>query len=207
MVSAKIILSADGFCVRVMLFCGKIVNQKPNFKKTQAMRKTILVYGLIAGLISAALMFISIPLWKSGVHSEIFGYATILVSMSMIFFGVRSYRDNKLSGTISFGKALGVGLLIAAIGSLIYALTWLFVYHQFFPDFTESYTNSLIEDARKSGADSTAIGQIREQGVQLKALYANPVTNVAITFLEPFPVGLLIALISAAILRRKPKTV
>ena len=36
-----------------------------------------------------------------------------------------------------------------------------------------------------------------------KKLYANPFVNVAFTFVEPFPVGLLMTLISAVILRRK----
>jgi hypothetical protein len=34
-------------------------------------------------------------------------------------------------------------------------------------------------------------------------MYKNPIVNIALTFIEPFPVGLLFTLASAGILRRK----
>jgi hypothetical protein len=63
--------------------------------------------------------------------------------------------------------------------------------------------HSLERRARSSGLDSaTATAQIA--AIQhSQQLYQNPFVNMAYTFIEPFPVGLIITLVSAAVLRRK----
>lgn len=169
------------------------------------MKKTILTFGLISGVISSLLMIVTIPFAdRIGLgHSYVLGYATIVLSLVVVFFGVRSYRDNVAQGQITFGKAFLVGLAITVISCLFYVATWEIIYFNFMPDFMDKYGANVIHKLQASGATAAAIQQQTEQIDKLKVLYKNPFFNMAMTFIEPFPVGLVITLLSAAVLRKK----
>ena len=169
------------------------------------MKKIVLTFGLISGAILVLMMFAGLPLMKRGEFGklEIIGYSTMVASFLMVFFGIRSYRENIGGGTISFGKALQVGLLITLISCVCYVIAWQIVYFNFTPDFLERYGNYMIEKARAAGGSPAELAAQREQIQSFKALYANPFIRIAFTLLEPLPVGLPMTLISAAILRRK----
>ena len=169
------------------------------------MKKIVLTFGLISGAIMALMMFVTLPLIDkvSFDRLEILGYSSMVASFLMVFFGIRSYRENVGGGKISFGKALQVGLLITLISSACYVIAWEIIYFKIAPDFTDKYANYMIEKARAGGASPEALATQRAQMESFKALYSNPLINVAITLLEPLPVGILVTLISAAILRRK----
>lgn len=175
------------------------------------MKKTVLIFGLISGAVSSAMMFATLPFLKNGAvnfeNGEIIGYTAIVLSFVLVFFGIRSYRENKLGGEISFGKAFAAGLLITLVSCLFYIISWEIIYFNFMPDFGTHYANSMIEKARAEGATPEMIEMQMKQMADFKALYDNPFINAAITFLEPFPVGLVITLISAGILRKKKTAV
>jgi hypothetical protein len=133
----------------------------------------------------------------------ILGYTSLVAAALLIFFGVRSYRDRVQGGRLTFGKGFQVGLLIALVASLCYVVTWEVYYFTFEPDFCANYTAHQVEKAKSSGADAAKIAEIEKEGEQLKKTLDNPLTNGAMTFLEPFPIGLLASLVSAGILRRK----
>lgn len=171
------------------------------------MKKIILKYGLISGLFCSLLIAVATPLEnKIGFDRGYFvGYTVIVLSFLLVFFGIRSYRENAGSGRISFGKAFAVGISITLITCAFYVLTWEIIYFNFMHDFMDKYGAYVIEKARAAGASPAAL-QAKIQGVQqMKQMYENPFFNVAMTFLEPFPVGLAITLLSAAILRKKPR--
>jgi hypothetical protein len=168
------------------------------------MKKTILTYGLISGAVAAVLMFGTVTLAeKTSEHSEIIGYAGIILSFSLVFFGIKSYRDRIGNGSITFGKAFTIGILIALISSACYVIAWLIVYYNFYPDFMDQYAAHTIEKLKASGASQEKIDSTMKQMEQYKEMYKNPVMVAALTFLEPFPVGLIISLISALFLRKK----
>jgi hypothetical protein len=85
-------------------------------------------------------------------------------------------------------------------------LTWEILYYNFLPDFMDKYGAHIIGKLKASGASDAAIQAQLQQLNKYKELYANPLINAAMTFIEPFPVGLAITLVSAAILRRKRKS-
>jgi hypothetical protein len=173
------------------------------------MKKIVLTFGLISGGITALMMFLTLPLIDrvSFDKLEVLGYTTIVLSFLMVFFGIRSYRESVGGGTITFGKAMKVGLLITLISCACYVIAWEIIYFGIAPDFVEKYGNYMIEKARAAGASAQELAAQREQIESLKAMFENPLINIAITLLEPLPIGLLVTLISAAILRRKePKT-
>lgn len=169
------------------------------------MKKIVLTFGLISGAILMLMMFAGIPLMKSGQFGklEVIGYSTMVASFLMVFFGIRSYRENIGGGTISFGKALQVGLLITLISCVCYVIAWQIIYFNFTPDFIENYGNYMIEKARAGGATPEELAAQREQIKSFKEWYANPFIRIAFTLLEPLPVGLPMTLISAALLRKK----
>ncbi|HKR58104.1 MAG TPA: DUF4199 domain-containing protein [Pyrinomonadaceae bacterium] len=169
------------------------------------MKKIVLTFGLISGAILVLMMFVSLPLIGkvSFDKLEVFGYTSMVASFLMVFFGIRAYRENIGGGTISFGKAMQVGLLITLISCACYVIAWEIIYFGIAPDFGEKYGNYMIEQARAAGASAQELAAKKEQIASFKAMYDNPLFNAAITLLEPLPIGLPVTLISAAILRRK----
>lgn len=169
------------------------------------MKKIVLTFGLIAGLIISVLMGGSLLIADkigSG-HSMVLGYTMMVASFLLIYFGIRSYRDNTLAGQISFGRAFLCGLLITLITTICYVAMWEILYFKFMPHFMDSYFAAQIHRVQSAGLDpATTAAQIA--AIQRsKQSYQNPFVNMAYTFMEPLPVGLVITLISAAVLRRK----
>ena len=172
------------------------------------MKKTVLTFGLISGAIMAALMMATVTfIDRIGFENgTIVGYTSIVLGFLLVFFGIRSYRENVGDGYISFGRAFAVGILIALISSVIYVLTWEIVFHNWLYDFPEKYTAYVIEKARASGVSAADVARQREEMDSMWALYrSNFFVRAAFTFVEPFPVGLLITLISAVALRKRRK--
>src|SRR5712671_2442107 len=172
------------------------------------MKKTILVFGLISGAISSLMMVATVPFVdRIGFDKGVFvGYTAIVLSFLLVYFGIRSYRDNVGNGQITFGKAFAVGLGITLISCIFYVVTWEILYFNFLPDFMDKYGTHMIEKLKASGAGPAAIQAQIEQVKKYKEIEDNPLLNAAMTFIEPFPIGLAITLISAAVLRRKPQS-
>jgi hypothetical protein len=169
------------------------------------MKKVVLTFGLISGVMISVLMDSSLLLADkigSG-HSMVLGYTIMVASFLLIYFGIRSYRDNNLGGSISFGRAFGCGILIALITCVCYVATWEVLYFNFMPHFMDSYFAAQIHKIQSSGLDPATTAAQVAAVQQSQRLYQNPFVNMAYTFIEPLPVGLLITLISAAMLRRK----
>lgn len=172
------------------------------------MKKTVLTFGLISGAISALMMLGTLPF----IHRISFnkgllvGYTGIVLSFLLVFFGIRSYRENVGNGSITFGRAFSVGILITLISCAFYVVTWEIIYFKLMPDFMEKFTNYAVEQVRVSGGSQQMIDAKLKEMKDLGERLNNPLINAAYTFIEPFPVGLLMTLISAAILRRRPKT-
>jgi hypothetical protein len=172
------------------------------------MKKIVITFGLISGALMAAFMFATLPFHdKIGFETGgfIVGYTSMVLSFTLVFFGIRSYRENVGGGAISFGRAFVVGILIAIISSVCYVIAWEIVYFNFMPDFMDKYAAHVIGQARASGASAEVIQAKTQEMQQFKQMYSNPFFNAAITFLEPFPVGLILTLISALILRKKKR--
>jgi hypothetical protein len=172
------------------------------------MKKTVLTFGLISGAVISALMLLTMPFHDSiGFETTglVVGYTTMVLGFLLIYFGVRSYRDNVGGGTVRFGRALAVGVLIGLVSSLCYVATWEVVYFKFMPDFMDKYGAHVVEKARASGESEAAIAKRKEEMAKFAEMYKNPAFNAAVTLVEPLPVALLVALITAAVLSRRPR--
>ncbi len=171
------------------------------------MRKIVLTFGLIAGAVLSAMMLFTLPFTdKIGFDKgEVIGYSTMVLAFLMVFFGVKSYRDNVAGGSVTFGRAFVVGLMITAVASVCYVATWQLVYYKLAPDFGEKYTAYALEKVKKSGATEVQIAATKKEMTEFMDMYKNPLVNIAVTFLEPLPVGLVFTLVTAGVLGRRRK--
>lgn len=169
------------------------------------MRKIVLTYGLIAGVILSAMLLVTLTFQEQIGFDKgaIVGYTSMVVAFLMVFFGVRSYRDNVAGGSVTFGRAFAVGLMIAVVASVCYVATWELAFYKFVPDFADKYAAYTIEKARKAGATDAEIAAKVKEMAEFNEMYKNPLANIAITLLEPLPVGIVFALLTAGLLRRR----
>ena len=170
----------------------------------RAMKRIIVTYGLIGGAI-VVLSFVAgqLALSMEGVSnfSEVLGYLVMIIALSLIFIGVKRYRDEYLGGVIRFGTALRVGLGIALVASFIYVIGWEVNLALTDYRFIEEYTAHLLEQKEAEGMSGAALGSEVAKMERMKEQYSNVFYRVPLTFIEIFPVGLLISLLSAGLLK------
>ncbi|MBN4061753.1 MAG: DUF4199 domain-containing protein [Flavobacteriales bacterium] len=167
------------------------------------MKKTVFIFGAISGIICVAMFVITFSL-EGAIdfeYGQILGYATMVIAFSTIFFAVRAHRDKQLGGSIAFGKAFLIGLYITLVASLIYVVGWEFYYT---PEFIDKYAEYYVEDMKNNGMTEAEINKEMEWTELYKN---NTFVRMGFTLAEIFPVGLIISLICAAILRKKPVVV
>lgn len=169
------------------------------------MRKIVLTFGLIGGALLSVMMLLTIPFQDQIGFDRgmVVGYTTMVLAFLMVYFGIRSYRDNVADGQVRFGRAFGVGMLIVLVTATCYVITWQVIYRTISPDFGEKYAAHVIAKERAAGATEAEIAAKSEEMAKFWAMYQNPFVNVAFTYLEPLPVGLLYALVSAGLLSRR----
>ncbi len=169
------------------------------------MKRNVIVFGLISGLIVSTFMAISAGSCSNGdfENSMLIGYAAMIVAFSFIFIGIRNYRNKYNNGIITFGKAFQVGLYITLIASTLYVVVWLFEYYLFFPDFMDKYSEHIIKGLQESGTAKAEIEKQVQEMEKYKAMYKNPFFVILFTYAEILPTGILITLISSLILKRK----
>ena len=175
------------------------------------MKRNILVFGLISGTIVSAFMATSMAVMGCSGADEssmtmgmIIGFGSMIAAFSFIFVGVKNYRDKHNGGVLTFGRAFLIGLLISLIASTMYVVTWGIEYHFFLPDFMDKYSamqiKAIMESGRSAAEQKAAIDDVNtmrynyDHNVFLFAMY---------TYMEILPVGVLVSLVSALILKRR----
>lgn len=175
------------------------------------MNKTIWIYGIIAGLISVSWGVLSDNVIGDSLSLNtrmIFGYVTMIVAFSSIFVGIKNYRDTYCNGQITFGNALGIGLLITLVASTVYVVIWMIDFSYFVPDFGDKYQAQVLAEMKASGASAQAI---QKQGAELAATMgkykSNTLFRAMFTYMEIAPVGIVVSLIAALALKKRAKPV
>ncbi|AEI51279.1 DUF4199 domain-containing protein [Runella slithyformis] len=173
------------------------------------MQKTIMRFGLLSGAVSSILLILltstgrAVGLQTFAEYGAWLGFTSIILSLSLVYFGIRSYRDQHSAGKITFGKAFQIGILVTVISCVCYSITWGIFYFHFFPTFMEDYGSYQLQRMKESGESAAAIAQQAAELRRVNEQYQNPFYNFAITFMEPFPIGLLMTLVSALALKKK----
>lgn len=175
------------------------------------MKKIVLTYGLISGIIVSVLMGASMVYWGCQADTNLagsmaLGYATMILAFVLIYFAQARYRDQVGDGHITYGKAFSVGILVALISSLCYVITWMFLFAYVMPDFMDKYVDIEIARMTKSGMSAEQIAAAKMKMEESGRLYKeNAFYRAGITFMEIFPVGLLVTIISSFLVRMKKK--
>lgn len=162
------------------------------------MQKLILVYGVIAGLVIIGTSILSL---KLGIASMWLGYLVMFIAFSSIFVAVKQYRDDRLGGIIRFGTGFGLGLGISIVASLIYISVWELYLLSTDYTFIDTYIALIMEDKKTAGASVEELAATATAMESLREIYADPLLRVPMTFVEIFPVGLLMSLIAAFVLK------
>jgi len=168
------------------------------------MKKLVLTYGLIAGCIVSAFMWMTLGREDHDFDQGIWiGYTTMVIALSTIFFAVRSYRDKHLGGRISFGKAFLMGVYISVIASTLYVASWLVLSGTSDHDYMADYYTHTEAGLRNSGRPAAEVEAELKELREMTALYnSNPAVKIGLTYTEILPVGVLVSLICAGLLKR-----
>lgn len=170
------------------------------------MKKDVLKYGLLSGLVLAGLMAATVPFEHriGASYGMLVGYTTMVLSFLIVFVGVKHYRDNERGGSITFGRALAAGALMMLISCLCYVAMWEVLSATIEKNFAHDYAVGMIKRAQNSGLQGAALEAKIAEAHKFEAMYSNPLYRMSMTLLEPLPVGIVMALVTAGILRRKP---
>ena len=172
------------------------------------MKKVVLVYGIIAGLIVTGMMAFSTGYFCAKGDFEggmIYGYSAMIIAFSMIFVGIKTFRDKYNGGVINFGKAFRIGLYISLVASTIYVIGWLVNYYCFMPDFMDKYAAVMVAKAKASGVNAAELAKTTAYMAKMKEWYKNPLFVILMTYAEILPLALIVSLITSLILKRKLK--
>ena len=168
------------------------------------MKRIILTYGIIAGVIVSAMMWITLGNGKHDFdNGEMIGYTTMVIALSTIFFGVKAYRDKHLGGAIAFGKAFLIGLYITLVASTLYVASWMLMSATTDQDFMQQYYEHMKTKMESSGTPPSEMEAQLAELRDFQEMYKNPLVKVGFTYVEILPVGLLISLICAGLLKRR----
>lgn len=165
--------------------------------------KLILKFGFLSGAVLSLVMLCTVPFHDQlgDWYGMVIGYSSMLLAFLLVYFGVRSWRE-RTGGYVGFWQAFKVGISIAAIGCACYVATWEVIYYTMMPDFADKYAAHQVERARAAGAPESAVAEKRKEMEAFARMYKNPLMNAAMTLLEPLPVGLVMSLLAAGLLRR-----
>jgi hypothetical protein len=175
--------------------------------KNKIVKKVVSTCGLIAGAIGSAFMGIGVDFFVKNHHvgSQVVGYTSLLLSGSLIFVGIKIFRDKYNSGVVSFGRAFLTGLYISLIASTIYVAVWALEYKFIFPDFLDKYSAFKVGEVKASGASPERMATKLKELATYRDMYKNPVFFTLITYAQYLPGGVIISLIAALILKKKSK--
>ena len=174
------------------------------------MRKVVLTVGLLAGAIIAALVWITAALAERDLikfeRLEILGYASMIIALSMVFFGIKSYRDNQGNGNLTFWKGVQVGALISVIAGVMYfagAFSYGMVSPGFEDNFMRKFTELKVSQLQAQGASQADIDKGTAEVETMRVLFKNPLLFFLVCMMEILPVGIIVTLLSAALLRKR----
>jgi hypothetical protein len=171
------------------------------------MKKQVLKYGLLSGLALAIPMAVTVP-YEHHIGARwgmVVGYTIMVLSFLIIFVGVKHYRDTECGGSITFGRALAAGTLMMLISCACYVAMWEVLMATVEKNFAHDYTAGIIKQAQNSGLQGAALAAKIAEAHKFEVMYSNPLYRMSLTLLEPLPVDIVMALVTAGILRRKPE--
>jgi len=180
--------------------------KRPAYRRI-TMKKNVWKYGLLSGLVLAIMMGVTVPFEHhiKASYGMVVGYTIMVLSFLIVFVGVKHYRDTECGGSITFGRAFAAGALMMLISCICYVAMWEALSATVEKNFAHDYAASMVKRAQNSGLQGAALDAKIAEANKFETMYSNPLYRMSMTLLEPLPVGLVMALVTAGILRRKPE--
>jgi len=169
------------------------------------MKRIIITYGIISGLIVSLWLMTAMFIGENDTFDKYgmyLGFTSMLIAFAFVFVGIRKYREIN-GGTVTFGSALRIGLLISLIASTFYVVTWMIEFHYFIPDFMDKMTSKQIANWKAEGIAKAELDAKISEMQSWKELYKSPVMVVLLTYMEILPLGIVVSLIAAFVLKKK----
>lgn len=159
-----------------------------------------LTYGILAGLVVLAIFMPALILLDQ--HSMVVGYLIMLVGLTLVFVGVKRFRDVERGGIVKFLPAFLLGLGISVIASVIYVIGWEIYMSATDYAMIDDFIAGQLRDYQASGMSAAELAGKTQEMAEMRAQFrGNLPFRLGMIFLEIFPVGLLVSLVSAALLR------
>ena len=172
------------------------------------MKTTGIRFGLYG---AAALIVLSFLGWIIGKGQdmdfgtqEVIGYASIVVALSFVFFGIKHFRDRVNQGSVSFAQALKIGLTISLITGLAFGVLDI-IYRLINPEFTTEYYDYMVEQAKATVPADQLDAKLAEMESQ-REFFSNPLLSFFVMTLTVVIIGFIISLLSSLVLQRKTAT-
>jgi hypothetical protein len=168
------------------------------------MLRKVLTYGTVAGaIVGVPLSVLTIAMNGHALlsYGMFIGYTLMLIALSTVFVAIKRHRDADLGGVIKFWPAFGLGLGISFVAGIFYVAAWELAVAVTHSDFAGTYANALTEQEKAKGVSGEALAKFTAGMERFKAQYSNPFYRLPMTFIEIFPIGVLVSLVSAALLR------
>ena len=162
------------------------------------MLRKILSWGVIGGVIAGGLLSISVLALRQ--HGMASGYLIMLLGLSTIFVAIKRQRDIEQGGVIRFWPAFGLGIGISVIAGIVYVAIWETSVALAGVDFAGDYARAVIAQQKANGASGAELAKVSVEMAAFQAQYANPLFRWPMTFVEIFPVGVLVSVVSAGLL-------
>jgi len=168
------------------------------------MKKLVWTYGLIIGVLNSSVMLLYALAKQKNIDfstSELIGFGVMFISFALIYPAIKSFKTRFGNNKITFSKAFTIGFYISLIASTIYVAAWLIAYFNFIPDFADIYIQNSLQKMQAKGVSAKALEITRMEFEKFRELYKNPFANMAITYSEILPVGLIVSLLSSLVLK------
>ena len=114
--------------------------------------------------------------------------------------------EHPAGGSIKFWKGVQVGVLISLISGILYAvgaMSYGIVSPNFEAHFMTKFTELKVGKLTEQGASQDKIDEAKKEVEMMKTLFQNPVLFFLVCQMEILPVGFIVTLISAGLLRRR----
>ncbi len=159
--------------------------------------KLLSIYGAVTGAVIILSVIATIEL---DVAYQWLGYLIMLIAFSAIVVATKQYRDEMSDGSLRFGTGFLIGLGITSVASVVYVLGWETYLFFFGDDFWAMFSD--FQGYGQGGLSEAELTALTAETNALRQQYENPLFRIPVTFLEVFPVGVIVSLICAAILRK-----
>jgi hypothetical protein len=153
--------------------------------------------GLILALVGV--VYTMIMYFLDMTFNQTLGYLFLVVQIILLFFLVKSYRDNYLHGFITYGQAVGAGVIIILYSAILTAIFTYVLYAIIDPGLTAKKMAFMEELMLKKGTPQASVDAFMAMQEKLQ----KPIIQAPLSILGSMFGGTILSLIIAIFVRKE----